>query len=309
MEFYIAMQTINSLSEFHRLLSIPPPLHPLVSVALVSEIHAVNSEVWKKFSTDFYTISLKNNIQSKVKYGQQYYDFDKGTMIFTAPKQVQSIEVNDTNVFNETVGTGYVLMFHADFLKKHPLQTTIKNYSFFSYSINEALHLSEQEEKDVVEIFEKIEKEYQHIDKHTQDIILAQIDLLLNYCNRFYERQFITRKTVNNDLLSKMDQFLNEYFNDSEMLKNGLITVDYLANKLNVSANYLSDMLRSLTGQNTQQHIHEKLIEVAKEKLLTTNLSVSEIAYELGFEQSQSFNRLFKKKTEMSPLQYRQSFN
>lgn len=303
------MRTISSLSEFHRLLSIPPPLHPLVSVAMVSEIHATDSEVWKKFSTDFYTISLKNNIQSKIKYGQQYYDFDKGTMIFTAPKQVQSVEVNKANTFNETDGTGYVLMFHADFLKKHSLQTTIKNYGFFSYAVNEALHLSEQEEKNIVELFQKIEKEYQHIDKHTQDIILSQIDLLLNYCNRFYERQFITRKAVNNDLLSKIEQLLNAYLDDAETQRNGLITVEYLANKLNISANYLSDMLRSLTGQNAQQHIHNKIIEVAKEKLLTTNLSVSEIAYELGFEQPQSLNRLFKKKTEMSPLKYRQSFN
>lgn len=303
------MQTINSLSEFHRLLSMPPPLHPLVSVVLVSEIHAVNSDLWRHFSTDFYTISLKNNIQSKVKYGQQYYDFDKGTMTFTAPKQVQSIEVDKTNAFNETIGTGYVLIFHADFLKKHPLQSTIKNYGFFSYSLNEALHLSLQEEQNIVDVFQKIEKEYQHIDKHTQDIILSQIDLLLNYCNRYYERQFITRKTVNNDLLSKMENLLSDYFNTSETLKRGLPTVEYLANQLNYSANYLSDMLRLLTGQNAQQHIHEKLIEKAKEKLLTTNLSVSEIAYELGFERSQSFNRLFKKKTEMSPLKYRQSFD
>ncbi|RZJ99804.1 MAG: AraC family transcriptional regulator, partial [Flavobacterium sp.] len=265
------MQIINSLSEFHRLLSIPPPSHPLVSVVLVSEIHAVNSDLWKHFSTDFYTISLKNNIQSKVKYGQQYYDFDKGTMIFTAPKQVQSVTVDKTNTFNETIGTGYVLIFHSDFLKKHPLQSTIKNYSFFSYSTNEALHLSEQEEKNVIEIFQKIEKEYQHIDKHTQDIILSQIDLLLNYCSRFYERQFINRKTVSNDLLSKVENLLNDYFNNTETLKDGLPTVEYLANRLNFSANYLSDLLRLLTGQNAQQHIHEKLIEKAKEKLLITN--------------------------------------
>ncbi|WPR77222.1 helix-turn-helix transcriptional regulator [Algoriphagus sp. NG3] len=303
------MQTINSLSQFHRLLSIPPPLHPLVSVVLVSEIHAVNSDLWQRFSTDFYVISLKNNIQSKIKYGQQYYDFDKGTMTFIAPKQVQSVEVDKNNAFNETAGTGYVLIFHADFLKRHPLQSTIKNYGFFSYSLGEALHLSDQEEKNVIEIFQKIEKEYRHIDKHTQNIILSQIDLLLTYCNRFYERQFITRKTVNNDLLSKMERLLIDYFDNAETLKSGLPTVEYLANKLHFSANYLSDMLRLLTGQNAQQHIHEKLIEKAKEKLLTTNLSVSEIAYELGFEQSQSFNRLFKKKTEMTPLKYRQSFN
>ncbi|MDW7694655.1 helix-turn-helix transcriptional regulator [Flammeovirgaceae bacterium SG7u.111] len=302
------MQTINSLSEFHRLLSIPPPLHPLVSVVLVSEIHAVNSDVWQHFSTDFYTISLKNNIQSKVKYGQQYYDFDKGTMTFIAPKQVQTVEVDTTNVY-ETIGTGYVLIFHPDFLKKHPLQSSIKNYGYFSYSLDEALHLSQREEQNIVDIFQKIEKEYQHIDKHTQDIILSQIDLLLNYCNRFYERQFITRKAVNNNLLAKMEELLNDYFSNTETLNSGLPTVEYLANQLNYSANYLSDMLRLLTGQNAQQHIHEKLIEKAKEKLLTTNLSVSEIAYELGFEQPQSFNRLFKKKTEISPLKYRQSFN
>ncbi len=303
------MQTIKSLSEFHRLLSIPPPLYPLVSVVLISEIHAVNSDVWESFSTDFYTISLKNNIHSKIKYGQQYYDFEKGTMTFTAPKQVQSVEIDESIKFDDNIGMGYVLMFHPAFLKNHPLQSIIKNYGFFSYSINEALHLSIQEEKNVVEIFQKIEKEYQYIDKHTQDIILAQIDLLLNYCNRFYERQFITRKVINNDLLSRMEQLLNDYFDNGETQRNGLVTVEYLANKLTISSNYLSDMLRSLTGQNTQQHIHEKIIEVAKEKLITTSLSVSEIAYELGFEQPQSLNRLFKMKTNLSPLKFRQSFN
>jgi len=302
------MQTINSLSEFHRLLSIPPPLHPLVSVVSVSEIHAIQSDVWKSFSTDFYAISLKNNLQSKIKYGQQYYDFDKGTMNFIAPKQVQSVEIDQTNT-SETLGEGYVLMFHPDFLRKHPLQATIKNYNFFSYAVNEALHLSVQEEKNVIEIFQKIEKEYQHIDHHTQDIILSQIDLLLNYCNRFYQRQFITRKATNNDLLSKMEQLLNDYFDDKITLKNGLPTVEYLASQLNLSANYLSDTLRSLTGQNAQQHIHGKLIEKAKEKLSATDLTVGEIAYELGFEHPQSLNRLFKKKTEMSPLEFRQSFN
>lgn len=309
LELYTAMQTIKSLSEFHRLLSIPPPVHPSVSVVLVSEIHAVNSDLWQRFTTDFYTISLKNNIKSQIKYGQQYYDFDKGTMTFIAPKQLQSVEFDKTNAFNETIGKGYVLIFHPDFLKKHPLQNTIKNYGFFSYSLNEALHLSQQEEQNIIEIFQKIEKEYQYIDKHTQDIILAQIDLLLNYCNRFYERQFITRKVVNNDLLFKIEQLLNDYFINSETLKTGLLTVDYLANKVNLSANYLSDMLRLLTGQNAQQHIHEKLIEIAKEKLSTTDLSVSAIAYELGFEHPHSLSRLFKKKTEMSPLEFRKSFN
>ncbi len=303
------MQQINSLFRFHQLLSLPKPLHPLVGVVHVSELHLTNIEVWKQFSTDFYTISLKNNIQSKVKYGQQYYDFDTGTMTFIAPKQVQTVELDEVNTYNASLGTGYVLMFHPDFLAKHPLAVTIKNYGFFSYAVNEALHLSEREEKDVVEIFEKIETEYQHIDKHTQDIILSQIDLLLRYSNRFYERQFITRKAVNNDLLSKMEQILDAYFEKELTLEKGLPTVGYLAEQLHVSPRYLSDMLRSLTGQNTQQHIHEKLIDQAKEMLSTTNMSISEIAYHLGFEHSQSFSKLFKTKTNLSPIEYRRSFN
>jgi AraC family transcriptional activator of pobA len=303
------MKIVHSLSEFHRLLSIAPPLHPLVSVVEVSEIHAINSDVWKKFSTNFYTISLKNNIHSKVKYGQNYYDFDKGTMTFTSPKQVQSVEVENTNTFNKTAGSGYVLMFHPDFFGKHPLATNIKFYSFFSYLVNEALHLSEKEENNVIAIFKKIEEEYQHIDHHTQGVILSQIDLLLNYSNRFYERQFITRKAVNDDLLIRTEQLINVHFSSEKALQKGILTVEHLASQLNLSPNYLSDALRSLTRQSTQQHIHDKLIEKAKEYLTITNLSVSEIAYNLGFERSQSFNKLFKNKTEMSPLEFRQSFN
>jgi AraC family transcriptional regulator, transcriptional activator of pobA len=302
------MNIINSLSEFHRLLSVPAPLHPLVSVVHVSEIHAVNSDFWKKFTTNFYAISLKNNIQSKMKYGQNYYDFDRGTMVFTAPKQIQSVEVETANTFNETSGAGYVLLFHPDFLVKHPLSASIKEYSFFSYSVNEALHLSEKEEKNVIDIFKKIDEEYQHIDPHTQSVILAQIDLLLQYSNRFYKRQFITRKAVNVDLLTRTEGLISEYFNTEMGLKKGVLTVDNLANQLNLSANYLSDALRSLTGQSAQQHIHEKLIEKAKEYLTVSNLSVSEIAYNLGFERPQSFNKLFKAKTNQSPLEFRASF-
>lgn len=303
------MQIINSLSEFHRLLSLPEPLHPLVSVALVPEIHAINAEVWKGFSTNFYTISLKKNIQSKVKYGQQYYDFDKGTMTFIAPMQIQSVEVEETNTFNANIGTGYVLMFHPDFLSKHTLGTSIKNYGFFSYAVNEALHLSDKEEKSIVEIFKKIEEEYQHIDWHTQDIILSQIDLLLNYSKRFYERQFITRNSVSSDLFIKMERMLDDYFDNEKGLNSGLLSVDQLASELNLSASYLSDMLRASTGQNAQQHIHNKLIEKAKLYLASSNMTVAEIAYLLGFEYPQSFNKLFKKKTDMSPLEFRTKIN
>lgn len=303
------MNSIRSISAFHKLLSLPEPLHPLVSVIEVANMRLAENEVWKKFSVEFYSISMKRDVQAKVKYGQQYYDFDKGTMNFLAPKQIQSLEVAEVNKINQECGVGYMLMFHPDFLHGHSLATAIKNYGFFSYAVNEALHLSEREEKNIIEIIQKIETEYQHIDRHTQDIILSQIDLLLNYSNRFYERQFITRKAVNNDLLSKMALLLNDYFGNDEPLKNGLPTVELLAGKLNLSPRYLSDMLRSLTGQNAQQHIHESLIERAKEYLSETTLSVSEIAYQLGFEHSQSFNKLFKKKTAVSPLAFRQSFN
>jgi len=303
------MKTINTISEFHRLLSIPAPLHPLVSVITVDNLHFNEDFIWNKFSMDFYTISLKRDVRAKVKYGQQNYDFDKGLMNFIAPRQIQSLDRTESLEEEKIYGTGYVLLFHNDFLVGHPLASAIKNYGFFSYTVNEALHLSEKEEKSIIEIFEKIDQEYQHIDRHMQDIILSQIDLLLNYCKRFYERQFITRKKANNDLLARMEQLLTLYFEDQKTLENGLPTVEYLANQLNVTPHYLSDMLRSLTGQNAQQHIHEMMIAKAKDYLSGSNLTVAQIAFQLGFEYPQSFNKLFKKKTEMSPLEFRQKFN
>ncbi len=224
-------------------------------------------------------------------------------MSFTAPNQVQYLDLQTVEC-----GSGYLLIFHPDFLLTHSLASAINNYGFFSYSVNEALHLSAEEEDDLIAILNKIDKECQHIDKHTQEIILSQIELLLNYSNRFYERQFITRKNHNYQLLARFEQIINAYFDTDTPSQKGLLTVQYIASQMNISANYLSDLLRVHTGQNTQQHIHEKLIEKAKEKLATTSLSVSEIAFALGFEHSQSFSTLFKKKTKVSPLQFRQSF-
>jgi AraC-like DNA-binding protein len=283
-------------------------MHPLISVIHVEDIQITDGLHFEAFSLNFYSISLKRDVQAKMKYGQQYYDFDKGVMSFTAPKQLQSHDLPDGDSSNQEIGKGYVLLFHPDFLIKHPLSAKIKTYGFFSYAIHEALHLSGKEEANILEIIQKTEQECQHIDRHTQEIILSQIDLLLNYSNRFYERQFITRKAVNNDLLVNMEQLLENYFSSQEPLNNGLPTVDYLANRLNVSAHYLSDMLRLLTGQNTQQHIHEKLIEKAKEHLTLTDSSVAEIAYLLGFTYAQSFNKLFKKRTNVSPLEFRKLF-
>ncbi len=303
------MKNISSISEFHKLLDLPAPLHPLISLVDVTQMHITENDIWKKFTLDFYSLSLKRNVTAKVKYGQQYYDFDKGTMNFLAPKQIQSLEVDEVNEISQNCGLGYMLMIHPDFLYNHPLGAQIKSYGFFSYSLNEALHLSEKEEANIIEIFQKIEQEYQFIDRHTQDIILSQLDLLLNYSNRFYERQFITRKAVNNDLLVKTEQFLTDYFDKEETLQKGVPTVEFLANQLNLSPHYLSDMLRSLTGQSAKQHIHNKLIDQAKIYLSTSTLSVAEIAYNLGFEYPQSFNKLFKKKTNMSPLEFRANFN
>jgi AraC-like DNA-binding protein len=303
------MQLIDSIAQFHRLLSLPQPMHPLVSVIHVQDIRITDAKILEGFIPNFYSVSLKRNVQAKMKYGQQYYDFDKGTMSFTAPKQLQSHSLPNGNAINQELGTGYALLLHPDFLGKHPLASTIKNYRFFSYAIKEALHLSGKEEENIIDVFQKIEQESQHIDRHTQEIILAQIDLLLHYCNRFYERQFITRIAVNNDLLTKMEQLLGEYFEDKKSLDDGIPTVEFLANKLNLSPHYLSDMLRALTGLSAQQHIHEKLIEKAKEYLTLTNLSVAEIAHLLGFTYPQSFNKLFKKRTNISPLDFRRSFN
>jgi AraC family transcriptional activator of pobA len=297
------MNTIKSISEFHRLLSLPEPRHPLVSVINLAESIFLDDEVWKGFINRFYCVALKRGATGKIRYGQQHYDYDKGVLSFTAPNQVQSLDVH-----NMECGSGDLLIFHPDFLLNHSLASSINSYGFFSYSVNEALHLSAEEEEDLITILNKINRECRHIDKHTQEIILSQIELLLNYSNRFYERQFITRKNNNHQLLAKFDQLVEGYFNTGGAENHGLLTVQYLAERMNLSPNYLSDLLRVHTGQNTQQHIHEKLIAKAKERLSTSNLSVSEIAYALGFEHAQSFSTLFKKKTNFSPLEFRQAF-
>ncbi|MHA4846439.1 helix-turn-helix domain-containing protein [Flavitalea antarctica] len=298
------MNAISSVSEFHRLLSLPEPLHPLVSVINLAESVFLEDDVWKGFVNRFYCVALKRGAKGKIRYGQQHYDYDKGVLSFTAPNQVQYLDLN-----NVECGSGYLLIFHPDFLLAHPLASKIGTYNFFSYAVNEALHLSAAEEDDLITILNKIDKECRHIDKYTQEIILSQIELLLNYSNRFYERQFITRKNHNHQLLAKFERLIEEYFSSSKTNQPELLTVQRMAELMNLSPNYLSDLLRMHTGQNTQQHIHLRLIEKAKEKLSTTNLSVSEIAYELGFEHAQSFSTLFKKKTSLSPLEFRQSFN
>lgn len=295
-----------SISDAHRAFGFPKPLHPLISVIDSSMQQIETPSLPSTHVLNFYKIAYKPKLSSKLRYGQDYYDFDEGGLLFAAPNQIIGHGPGE-----ELTGCSlYTLLIHPDFLLHSPLAKKIKQYGFFSYSANEALHLSDQEKETIISIFKIIKEELNsRIDDFSQDVMISQIELLLNYANRFYKRQFITRKVANNDLLLQMEEILDEYFNKERPSINGIPTVQYLAGRLNLSPSYLSDMLRSLTGQNAQQHIHHKLIEKAKEKLSTTSLSVSEVAYELGFEHSQSFSKLFKTKTNLSPLEFRRSFN
>ena len=296
---------IKTISEYHKLMALPKPEHPLISVINFEDIKRMPEDGPKRLIHAFYSIALKRNFNGKLKYGQQEYDFDEGLLLFIGPGQVFSVEAEE-----ELKHTGWLLLIHPDFLWNTPLAKKIKDYEYFGYAANEALHLSEKEEETITNIIQNITQEYRsNIDKFSQDVIIAQIELLLTYAERFYNRQFITRKIANHTILNRLEDILSEYFNSEDLARTGLPTVEHIADKLNTSPNYLSGLLRHLTGGSTQQHIHNKLIEKAKEKLSTTHLSVSEIAYELGFEHSQSFSKLFKTKAGLSPSEFRQSFN
>lgn len=294
---------INSIKELHSFMGLPSPLNPLITIIDHSSTTNYIQPQNEKLLLEFYNISIKRSFKGKLKYGKNHYDFDDGTMSFIAPNQIISLD-SDGNRNSD----GWSLLFHPDLIRQYPLGKMIKNYGFFSYTVNEALHLSDQEEKTIDAIVQNIQKEINsRLDSFSQDVIVSNLELLLSYCNRFYNRQFITRKMATNDLLTKFENTLDKYFTDNSDLT--LLTVEKLATELNVSSSYLSDMLRNLTGQNTQQHIHEKLIEKAKGILTTTNLTVSEIAYQLGFEYPQSFSKLFKSKTNLTPVEYRHSYN
>lgn len=298
---------VKTISEFHRLKGLPPPEHPLISVIDYSAIKCIPEIESVNWIFDFYNISIKRGLNAKLKYGQQDYDFDNGIMFFISPNQVFGIEPGTDLT---TKRTGWMLLIHPDFLWNTTLAKTLKQYDFFDYSVNEALFLSDKEEMTVKGIIQNIQQEYHsNVDKFSQSIIISQIETLLNYSERFYQRQFITRKISNHKILVRLENILEDYFNSDSITKKGLPTVQYIADTLSVSPNYLSGVLKTITGQSTQQHIHEKLITKAKEKLSTTNLSISEIAFELGFEHSQSFSKLFKTKTLVSPLKFRESFN
>ena len=294
---------IESITQIHRMMGLPKPHHPLIGIIDLKDLKA--DPTINAFIFDLYVISLKRGCD-KLHYGQQKYDFDEGLMAFMAPGQILRGEENGVPHQLE----GWMLFIHPDFLWHTSLSRKIKQYDYFGYSTHEALFLSDKEETIINGIVDTIKQEYNaNIDKFSQDVIVAHLEVLFTYAQRFYERQFITRKITNSKLLERVDDMLTAYFNGDDLISKGLPTVQQIAETLNVSTKYLSNSLKQLTGQTTQQLVHEKLIDKAKEKLSTTELSVSEIAYALGFEHSQSFNKLFKAKTNQSPLEFRASFN
>lgn len=299
---------IKTISAFHKWRALPTPAHPLISLVDYAALRFLpTDDVTVSAVFDFYSIAIKRDPHGKLFYGQGEYDFDEGFMFFTAPNQVLKLNIEQSA---SAARSGWLLFIHPDFFWNTPLAKNIKQYAYFNYSVNEALFLSEKEEASINNIIQNIQQEYlAAIDKFSQSIIVSQIEALLNYAERFYQRQFITRSIPNHKLLNRLEELLSTYMEGDNLTIKGLPTVQYISDTLHISPNYLRSVLKVLTGKSTQQHIHDKLIEKAKEKLSLSDLSVSEIAYELGFEHPQSFSKLFKLKTLLSPLQFRQSFN
>lgn len=299
-----APHRIQSISELHRLFGLPKPDHPLISVIDFELLKFDDSEIWKSFYYDFYCIACKKGSSGKFRYGQGHYDFDEGVMSFTKPGQLFSV----THSTDEPV-SGYMLIFSPDVIRHYPLGKVIGTYGFFSYTSSEALHLSEKEDTIIMTLLQQMQDELKNtIDHYSQDLIVSHIDLLLHYAKRFHNRQFLTRSAVNNDLLVKMEAMIETYLKSDATLS-GPPTVHYFAEKLHVSPNYLSDLLKHIIGKNAQTYIQEFVVERAKELLSTTNLSVKEIAYDLGFEHPQSFSTMFKKKTRQTPIQFRAMYD
>lgn len=294
---------LDSIPEMHRMLGLPGPVHPLISLLDMTNNIVDLTRLPASYVTGFYKVTFVTKVSGQFRYGQSYYDFDEGTMLFTAPNQV----IANTNSYRGT--KGYSLIIHPDFLQGHPIARKIKQYGFFSYASNEALHLSDKEKQTILSLYQIIGDELNSsIDEVSHELVIAQLELLLSYAKRFYKRQFLTRQVVTGNLLEQLETILSKFFQEDKALSQGVPTVQYLAEQLNYTPNYLSDMLRSLTGLNAQQHIHQQLIERSKDLLSGTNMSVSEVAYQLGFEHPQSFSRLFKIKTSMTPAAFRQRF-
>ncbi|MET0244905.1 MAG: AraC family transcriptional regulator [Flavitalea sp.] len=296
---------IKSITEYHALMGLPKPEHPSVSVINYGSVKLpCLTEMSLLF--DYYAVLLDHEFKGKMKYGQQTGDFNEGVLFCMSPGQLFEIVAEDGSPVERS---GWLLLIHPDFLWNTMLAEVIRRYEFFGYNVNEALFLSDKEERSVIQILETIESEYRsNIDKFSEPVIIVQLELLFTYADRYYHRQFLTRKISNHAILHRLEALLTETFRPEVIAVHGIPTVENVAASLNVSAGYLSGLLRVLTGKSTQHYIQDKLVDLAKEKLSGTNLSVSEIAYELGFEHPQSFSRLFKTKTSLSPLEFRNQF-
>lgn len=294
-----------SISESHKAFGLPAPQHPLISLVHFNKNNPFNTEMAPIYDIlSFYKITFITRNKGRLKYGRNYYDYNEGSMLFLAPNQL----VGSTDYNSETYC--YILLIHPDFLLGYPLARKIKQYAYFSYSWNEALHLSDSEKEIILSVYRIMEQELNsRVDEFSQEVVIAQLELLLSYVNRFYKRQFITRKSVNNDILQKVETVLDHYLNDQDTLQQGLPTVQFLSDQLNISPGYLSDVLRSVIGKSTQHYIREKLTEKAKERLTSTGLTVGEIAYELGFEHPQSFSKMFRSQTGLSPVEFRKNIS
>ena len=298
---------IKTISEYHRVLGLPKPLHPLVSLIRFEDMPYAPQKAPKAIIHNFYSIALKKSFHARLKYGQQEVDFDEGILLFMAPLQLLTIEGPFETAASHQ---GWLLLVHPDLLWNTSLAKRIRQYEYFDYKANEALHLSDAEEQLLINIMKNIQQEYSsRIDNFSIEVIIAQLELLFIYSERFYQRQFITRKVSNHHIINRMEELLNDYFKGDLLQTQGLPTVTYLAAALKLSPNYLSRLLKTLTGLSTKDFIADKMIDLAKEMLSTTDLTMNEIAYSLGFEHPQSFGKLFKSKTSLSPLKFRQSFN
>ncbi|MET2985210.1 AraC family transcriptional regulator [Aureibaculum conchae] len=293
--------SIDDISQLNSILNQGKPKHPLISVVDFSKVDFHQPDIPEKIKckTAFYCILSKTLKADSLQYGRQHYDFHEGSLFFIAPNQITSLEKAD-------YALGWGLYFHPDLIKGTSLDQRIKNYTYFKYDLNEALHISEEEKTTLTRVVHEIESEINRpVDKHSKPVIVSGIELMLNHCMRFYDRQFITRSAASKDAIAAVEDFLLSYIDSDQCRENGLPTVVQCAEVANLSKNYLSDLLKKETGKSTQDHIHYFLIEQAKSKLLGCNHSVSEIAYELGFEYPQYFSKLFKRKVGMSPLEYR----